>query len=105
MILGNPITSSAFTRKLRALTSYGLLAEEAQAHVALTGLAMAMLLPRSSQAQAEAKKQAFLKIEQFALLFNQHKSKLLPADEFLRNILEQESGIPREVSQTWVKHL
>jgi hypothetical protein len=45
-----------------------------------------------------------LKIEQFNMLFNQHKGKLLPADEFLRNILEQECSIPRESSDVWVKH-
>jgi hypothetical protein len=104
VILGNTVTSSSFTRKLRALTSYGLIVEQPGAQFALTDLALAIALPRSSQAQAEAKKLAFLKIEQFSMLFNQHKGKLLPADEFLRNILEQECNIPRESSQVWVKH-
>lgn len=104
VILGNTVTSSAFTRKVRALTLYGLLAELPGGQYALTELALAITLPRSGQTQAEAKKQAFLKIEQFNLLFNQHKGKLLPAEEFLRNILEQENSIPRESSQVWVKH-
>jgi hypothetical protein len=104
IVLGNTITSSAFTKKIRTLTSYGLLAEQPGAQFGLTELALAIALPRSLQAQAEAKKQAFLRIEPFNLLFNQHKGKLLPADEFLRNILEQEADIPRDVSQEWVKH-
>jgi len=103
VVLGNTITSSAFTRKIRSLVAYGLLAEQA-GQFALTDLALTIVLPRSPQAQIEAKKQAFLRIEQFSFLFNQHKGKLLPADEFLRNILEQESGIPRDVSQEWVRH-
>lgn len=104
IVLGNTITSSAFTRKLRSLSAYGLLAEQTGGQFALTDLALAIALPRSPQSQIEAQKQAFLKVEQFAFLFSQHKGKLLPADEFLRNILEQESGIPRDMSQEWVKH-
>ncbi len=103
-VLGNTITSSAFTRKIRALITYGLLSEQTGGEFSLTDLALAIALPRSPETQMEAKKQAFLKIEQFSLLFAQHKGKLLPADEFLRNILEQECGIPRENSQVWVSH-
>lgn len=103
IILGNTVTSSAFTRKIRALTFFGLLDEQAGEQFTLTELALAIALPRSPQSQTEAKKQAFLNIEQFNLLFNQHKGKLLPADEFLRNILEQQSGVPRDFSQEWVK--
>jgi hypothetical protein len=104
VVLGNTVTSSAFTRKLRSLSTYGLLAEQTGGLYQLTDLALAIALPRSPQSQVEAKKHAFLRIDQFAFLFNQHKGKLLPADEFLRNILEQESGIPRDTSQEWVKH-
>jgi hypothetical protein len=103
LVLGNTITSSAFTRKVRSLSAYGLLMDQTGGQFTLTDLALAIALPRSPLALAAAKKQAFLKIEQFAFLFNQHKGKLLPADEFLRNILEQECAIPREVSQEWVK--
>jgi len=103
VILGNTITSSAFTRKLRALSVYGLLEEAPGAQFVLTDLALAIVLPRSPQSQMEAKKRAFLKIDQFNFLFNQHKGKLLPADEFLRNILEQECGIPRDDSAVWTK--
>ena len=37
-------------------------------------------------------------LEPSNFLFNRHKGKLLTADEFLRNIMEQECSIPREVS-------
>lgn len=103
LILGNTVTSSAFVRKVRALSIYGLLADQVDGHFSLTDLALAIALPRSTQSQTEAKKQAFLRIEQFSFLFNQHKGKLLPADEFLRNILEQECGVPRDVSHVWVE--
>ena len=102
IVLGNTVTSSAFSRKVRALAAYGLLADQTGQFV-LTDLALAITFPRSPEAQLEAKKQAFLKIEQFSFLFNQHKGKLLPADEFLRNIMEQECSIPREVSDVWVR--
>jgi hypothetical protein len=103
-VLGNTITSSAFTRKIRALVVYGLLTEQAGAQFALTDLALAIALPRSPGTQMDAKKEAFLKVDQFSFLFSQHKGKILPADEFLRNILEQECGIPRDNSQSWVNH-
>jgi hypothetical protein len=79
-----------------------LLADQPAGQFALTDLALTIAFPRSYQTETEAKKQAFLRIEQFAFLFNQHKGKLLPMDEFLRNIMEQECGIPREFSQEWV---
>jgi len=104
LVLGNTVTSSAFTRKVRSLSSYGLLADQGAGQFVLTDLALAIAFPRSPQTQMEARKQAFLKIEQFAFLFNQHKGKLLPMDEFLRNILEQECSIPRDMSQEWVNH-
>jgi len=103
IVLGNTVTSSAFARKIRALSSYGLIGEQPDGQFALTDLALAIALPRSPDGQMEAKKHAFLRIEQFAFLFNQHKGKLLPADEFLRNIIEQEFGIPRDTSDVWVR--
>jgi hypothetical protein len=102
-ILGNTISSSSFTKKIRALCSYGLLSEQPDGQFGLTELALAIVLPRSTQEEAEAKKQAFLKIEAHELIFRQHKGKLLPADEFLRNILEQDGEMPREYSHEWVK--
>ncbi|MBI3684074.1 MAG: hypothetical protein HY235_27185 [Acidobacteria bacterium] len=103
ILLGNTTTSSAFTKKLRALSCFGLLDDQADGSFALTERALAIGLPRSAEDQAQAMKEAFLQIEQFNLLFRQHKGKLLPADEFLRNILEHEGGIPREFSDVWVK--
>lgn len=103
IILGNTISSSAFTKKIRALGSYGLLSEQADGQFTLTDLAISIALPRSLQEEAEAKKLAFLNIEAHKLIFQQHKGKLLPADEFLRNILEQDLDIPREYSHDWAK--
>jgi len=54
------------------------------------------------KAAAEARKQAFLNVDVFGRLFQQHKGKLLPADEFLKNIIEQDCKIPREYSEQWV---
>src|SRR2546422_1008413 len=51
VVLGNTVTSSAFTRKIRALTSYGLLEEQSGAQFTLTDLALAIALPRSPHAQ------------------------------------------------------
>src|SRR5229473_1386789 len=75
-VLGNTITSSAFTRKIRALIVYCLLSEQPGGQFALTDLALAIALPRSPGTQMEATKEAFLKVEQFSLLFSQHKGKL-----------------------------
>lgn len=103
LVLGNTVTSSAFPRKVRSLVAYGLLAEPSDSQYALTDLALSIAFPRSPEAEIEGTKTAFLKIPQFSFLFNQHKGKLLPADEFLRNIIEQECSIPRDVSDVWVR--
>ena len=42
IVLGNTVTSSAFTRKIRALSAYGLLSEEAGGQFVLTDLALAI---------------------------------------------------------------
>ena len=48
------------------------------------------------------RKAAFLKIEPFVKIYERHKGKLLPADEFLRNILEQDAHVPKDLSASWV---
>ena len=102
VLMGNTVSSSAFPKKVRALSSYGLLGYEAGDQCALTELGLMIASPRSPQAAAEARKQAFLNVSQYDSVFQQHKGKLLPADEFLRNIFEQDEKIPREYSQHWV---
>jgi len=101
-IFDNSIKSSSFTKKLAAIKWFGLVAEPTKGEVVLSDIGLAIAAPQSTNAASSAKKEAFLKIEPFAKIYERHKGKLLPADEFLKNIFEQDSGIPKDLSASWV---
>ncbi len=101
-LTGNSSSSSSFIKKTGALKLYGLISEQNGGFL-LTEQGNAIAAPVSHEADATARKAAFLSVPAFAKLFERHKGKLLPADEFLRNILEQDIGVPRELSSEWVK--
>jgi hypothetical protein len=103
ILAGHTVTSSATTRKISALQSYGLLEKQGSEQFALTDLGKSIVFPRSGQAAMEAKKEAFLNVSKYNLVYQQNKGKLLPADEFLKNIFEQDGKIPREYSERWVE--
>jgi len=102
IILGTTVSSSTFAKKTSALKAYGLIEEEPKNTYTVSERGKAVAFPKSPQTAADARKQAFLSIGVFSHLFEQHKGKLLPADEFLRNIVEQERKIPRDYSEAWV---
>ena len=100
-LTGNSYSSSSFIKKIGALKSYGLVTYQNEA-VFLSEIGTAIAAPTSEMSEANAKKTAFLNIGVFSKIYDRHKGKLLPADEFLRNIVEQDAGIPRELSSEWV---
>jgi hypothetical protein len=102
-IFDNSIKSSSFTKKLAALRLYGLVVEPTKGDVQLSEIGMSIAAPQSPQAEAAARKEAFLRIEPFTKIYDRHKGKLLPADEFLKNILEQDCGIPKDLSDAWLE--
>jgi hypothetical protein len=99
---GNSPSSSSFVRKVNSLKTYGLLSEFEKGALAVSELGLMIVAPKSPEDAALAKKQLFLKIDVFNRIYERHKGKLLPADEFLKNIVEQECAKPRELSQDWV---
>jgi hypothetical protein len=101
-LTGNSSSSSSFIKKAGVLKLYGLVSEQSGEFV-LTELGCAIAAPVSEDAGSVAKKTAFLSVPAFTKLFDRHKGKLLPADEFLKNILEQDIGVPRELASDWVK--
>ena len=100
-ITGNSHSSSSFIKKIGALKAYGLVLEQNDS-IYLTELGSAIAAPTSQGSDALAKKAALQNIPVFAKIYERHKGKLLPADEFLKNIIEQDAGIPRELSPDWV---
>jgi len=100
-ITDNSTSSSSFIKKVNALKSYGLVTEENKT-ISLSDIGLALAAPKSSEAQALAKKQALLLLPVFSRIFEKHKGKLLPADEFIKNIVEQECKISRDISDRWV---
>jgi hypothetical protein len=101
-ITGNSHSSSSFIKKVGALKSYGLITEQNET-IFLTDQGLAIAAPKSQPLEALAKKSALQNIAVFNKIYERHKGKLLPADEFLKNIIEQDAGIPRDLSSEWAK--
>lgn len=101
-IFDNSPSSSSFTKKLAWLKIYGLIVEQNKGELNLSDLGLTLAAPMSKEAELIAKKEAFLRVDVYYRIFERHKGKLLPADEFLKNIIEQDCGIPRELSDAWV---
>lgn len=102
-LIGNTKTSSSFQRKVAALRSYGII-EDQDNVVVLSELGNRLTSPRDERDDALAAKEAMLRIDLLARMFERHRGRLLPEDTFLNNILIQEFKVPREVSRTWVDH-
>jgi hypothetical protein len=101
-IFDNSPSSSSFTKKLSWLKAYGLITETSKGTVSLSDTGTMIAAPQSPEVAANAKKDAFLRIDVYNRIFQRHKGKLLPADEFLRNIIEQDSAIPKQLSDLWM---
>jgi hypothetical protein len=99
---GNSVSSSTFVKKLASLKSYGLALEQNRT-VSLTDLGMAIAAPTDPEGATGALKAALLRIETFNRIYERHKGKLLPADEFLRNIIQGDFRVPREIAERWVR--
>src|SRR5258707_11592595 len=102
-IFDNSTKSSSFSKKLAALRLYGLVVEPTKGDVQLTETGLSIAAPQSPQAEGTARKEAFLRVEPFAKIYDRHRGKLLPADEFLKNILEQDCSIPKDLSDEWLQ--
>jgi hypothetical protein len=87
-LTGNSSSSSTFVKKIGALKLYGLVSEQ-NSTVTLTDQGSAIAAPISEDSDRLAKKAAFLGVPTFAKLFERH-------------ILEQDLGIPLELSADWV---
>jgi hypothetical protein len=101
-ITGNSSSSSSFVKKVNALKTFGLVTEPDKGKLELSDLGLTVVAPRTPEEAASAKMQSFLRPEVFNRIYERHKGKLLPADEFIKNIVEQDCGKPRELSQEWV---
>ena len=101
-IAGNSTGSSTFIKKVASLRAYGLAVEQNR-RIILTDLGLEVAAPTSQEAGAQALKAALQRIEIFSRIYDRHKGKLLPADEFLRNIIQSEFGIPRDIAERWVR--
>jgi hypothetical protein len=103
-LTGNTSSSSSFTKKINSLKSYGFVTEE-NGEIVLTGTGTAAVAPTEPREAAASRKALFQQIGVFDRIYERHKGKILPADEFLKNTLEQEYGIPRELIGDWITSL
>jgi hypothetical protein len=100
-ITGNSRTSSAFQRKLSALRQYGII-QDTDNIAALTDIGTRIVAPRDVGDDLTATKEAMLRIDYLNKIFERHKGRILPDDQFLKNILIQEIKVPREVAELWI---
>ncbi|HEV3307834.1 MAG TPA: hypothetical protein VGZ91_15460 [Candidatus Sulfotelmatobacter sp.] len=101
-LANNSVSSSTFIKKLSSLKAYGLVSEQNK-FITLTDLGLAIAAPTDSEGSTAAMKVALLRVDVFSRIYERHRGKLLPADEFLRNIIQGEFGIPRSVADSWVR--
>jgi hypothetical protein len=101
-LAGNSVSSSTFVKKLASLKWYGLVSEQ-NGTVTLTDLGLSIAAPTDPEGAISARKAALLRVDVFNRVYERHKGKLLPADEYLGNIIKGEFGIPRNVADLWVR--
>jgi hypothetical protein len=102
-IAGNTKTSSTFARKVAALRQYGII-EDRENIVCLAELGNRIVTPRDESDDLLAMKESMLRIEMLNKIYERHKGRILPEDQFLNNVLLQELKVPREYSKVWVEH-
>lgn len=98
-IMQNSRKSSAYQLKMTALRSFDLIVTENE-RVSLSSLAETIVAPQDADHRAIALKEAFLRIDLFASVYEKFVGKLLPQDEFLKNSF-LDSG--RDLADLWMR--
>jgi hypothetical protein len=102
-IIGNTKTSSSFARKVSALRQYGII-EDRDSVVVLSDLGNRIVTPRDESDDLLALKESMLRVETLNKMYERHRGRILPEDQFLNNLLVQDFKIPRDFSKSWVDH-
>jgi hypothetical protein len=100
-LIGNTTTSSTFVRKLSALRAYGII-EDVGSNLGLTEIGNRIAAPRDAEDDLAAMKEALQRIETLNKIYERFKGRILPEDQFLKNIFIQELKIPREIADHWI---
>jgi hypothetical protein len=100
-LTGNSSSSSTYVKKTNALKSFGLVTDQNN-ELVLTEVGETIVAPLSPEQGATAKKDAFLRVPNFSKMYERHKGKLLPDDQFLRNIFVQSLEVPAGVVDIWM---
>lgn len=101
-ITGNTKTSSSFVKKVGALRLYGII-EETDNVVTLSDTGSRITHPVNEIDDALAIKEAMLRVDTLSRIYERHRGRLLPEDQFLVNILVQELKVDSEVAPQWVE--
>jgi len=101
-LLGNTVSSSSFRKKMMALKNYGLIDQASgDKTIRISNLGMNIVAPSTPNARIRAKKESFLRINNFMVLHKHWEGKILPADEFFRNTLREKCEVPSELLEGW----
>jgi len=95
--IGRRPASSEFKFLLSSSFKYGLtLGTEKAEYIELTQTGQEITKPRSPEERMMALQKAALMPETFKKVYEHYKDAKLPSDDFFKNILEREFGVPRE---------
>jgi predicted nucleotide-binding protein len=95
--IGRKPGSSEFKFLLSSSAKYGLTSGTEKAdYVELTVTGQEVTKPRSNEERLAALQKAVLAVETFKKIFEHYKDAKLPTEEFFKNVLEREFGIPHE---------
>ena len=100
---GNTKTSSTFARKISALRLYGIV-EDRDNVVCLSELGNRIVTPRDENDDLLGMKEALLRVDILGKIYDRHRGRILPEEQFLINVVQQELKVPREFSKTWVEY-
>jgi len=104
--IGRKPGSSEFKLLLSSSFKYDLtVGTEKAEYIALTPVGQAVTKPKNPEEKTSALRKAALSPELFKKIYEHYKSAKLPQEDFLRNVLEREFGVPREWVDDCVKIL
>ncbi len=97
----NSPSSSTFKNKLSALKKFNLIEDKADS-LTLTDTARLIVAPKTPEEKLINLKTAFLGYRRFEKIYSQFAGKILPQDEFLKNIFAE--VVPKSFAKKWMEN-
>lgn len=99
-LTNNSVSSSVFTTKIGLLKNLNLIEEPAERQLRLSETGTSIVAPREPQEKQVGLKKAFLTNDVYKNIYEKFSGKLLPQEEFLKNIFAD--IVPRDFAEDWM---